>query len=92
MEFAYAPCAYLANSEHYAKNQYKHLLASQRQNPNGKFSCLTTVYGGFSPFAANSPTSLPLGLILSSNLLGLSKPLPISPSWQYTALAVCTRG
>ena len=39
---------------------------------------------------ANSRTSLPLGLSLTSDLLGLSNPIPISPSWQYTAFAVCT--
>jgi hypothetical protein len=43
-----------------------------------------------SPRAADSRTSLPLGFSLSSDLLGLTKSFRISPSWQYTAFAVCT--
>ena len=39
---------------------------------------------------ANSRTSLPLGFSLFSDLLGLTKSFRKSPSWQYTAFAVCT--
>ena len=40
---------------------------SSNTTPHSKFSYLNYLQGGFSPFAASSPTSLPLGLILLSN-------------------------
>ena len=61
-------------------------LCGAESHPHTKAARLPQTY----PRIANSPTSLPLGLLLKSNLLSLTKSPRISPSRQYTATAVCT--
>ena len=89
-ECAYHQRWYLAScgEESHRRTKAARLLPTQPRIANSP--TLTIFKVAVFPFAANSPTSLPLGLLLTSNLLGLAKSFRISPSWQYTALAVYT--